>query len=902
MNKKLHFKSLILLVALLLGGVGSAWAADETIVFSKLNLENGVQYSEPFDGGNFTVTFAGGGNDGKYYSTGSAIRVYGGGTMTVAAKSTSKLAKIEIVFDGTNKPTTSDVVDGGTYNPENGTWTGSASSVVFTRPTGSGHWRINSIAVTYDNSGTLPPIINAENVSVAYNAKSGTISSTISNPVSGGVLSAAITAGNEEDWLTLGTISGSIPFTCKANEAKTERTATVILTYTYNTDKTVTKTVLVTQEGNSTVIENISDITAEGTYNVKGTIVAKSARGFIVGDGTGYVYYYNQSYTQADYNIGDKVMLSGSVSAYGGVLEFTNSTTVTAATESNYEEEEPTALTGADMDTRVASTTPAQLSNYVQYEGKLTVSDSYYNITNINGASTAIGSISFPINTDFASLANKTVKVTGYYVGISSSKYYNTIISSVEEVKDPVITVAETEVEVTAEGEEGTIDLTYTNIEIDDMQDFGIQFYSEDGSESNNPDWIEVLIAEQDPQIGQGYVVSYVVENNTGDARTACFKVYSTGTKGSVYSNLVTVNQAAYVVPVEAGVGAFVKVTSTADITTGRYLIVYEGNADHDAMVFNGSLETLDAANNGIAVGIIDGKIPATNSMVNATFTLLASGSVKSASGWYIGVSSNSNGLKTTNIATTYTNSFSIDDNENAVIKASFDGSTMTLRYNYASGQLRFRYYSNGQQAIALYKYDATATVPTITVEVPANYYTTTFASPYAVDFDGTGATVCIAKVENGAAKLAAVRGNIAPANTGVILYAEAAGNYVGTITEGDPTGAPVGVDGNDMVGVTTETAVPWTSGSKYNYILQGGVFKKANGAKLHAGKAYLSTDYQATSRELQIVFEGEDEATGIADVKGQKEEGGFFNLSGQRVTKPTKGLYINNGKKMIVK
>ena len=485
--------------------------------------------------------------------------------------------------------------------------------------------------------------------------------------------------------------------------------------------------------------------------------------------------------------------------------------------------------------------------------------------------------------------------MTGYYVGISSSKYYNTIISSVEEVKDPVITVAETEVEVTAEGEEGTIDLTYANIEIDDMQDFGIQFYSEDGSESNNPDWIEVLIAEQDPQIGQGYVVSYVVENNTGDARTACFKVYSTGTKGSVYSNLVTVNQAAYVVPVEAGVGAFVKVTSTADITTGRYLIVYEGNADHDAMVFNGSLETLDAANNGIAVGIIDGKIPATNSMVNATFTLLASGSVKSASGQYIGVSSNSNGLKPTNIATTYTNSFSIDDNENAVIKASFDGSTMTLRYNYASGQLRFRYYSNGQQAIALYKYDATATVPTITVEVPANY--TTFASPYAVDFSETPVIAYTATVEENVAKLSPTNGNIVPANTGVILYTEEAGNYTGTIIDTD-----VAITENELVGVTTETAVPWTANSKYNYILQGGVFKKATGAKLHAGKAYLSTSYQATSRELQIVFESENEATGIADVRSQKEEGGFFNLSGQRVTKPTKGLYIKDGKKMIVK
>lgn len=192
-------------------------------------------------------------------------------------------------------------------------------------------------------------------------------------------------------------------------------------------------------------------------------------------------------------------------------------------------------------------------------------------------------------------------------------------------------------------------------------------------------------------------------------------------------------------------------------------------------------------------------------------------------------------------------------------------------------------------------------------VAIPVSKYTT-FVSTANIDFSGTGVTAYTAEVNGNAAKLSAISGNIVPANTGVILYAETAGNYVGTITEGDPTSAPVSVDGNELVGVTTETAVPWTANSKYNYILQGGVFKKATGDKLKAGKAYLSTTYDVTAtatspvgaRELQIVIDSE--TTGIADIRSQKEEGGFFNLSGQRVTKPTKGLYIINGKKMIVK
>ena len=284
-----------------------------------------------------------------------------------------------------------------------------------------------------DNS----PSIAANNMEIAYDATSGAITYTINNPVSGGVLTAA----TESDWLTLGTVGTTVPFTCTVNTDATPRTATVTLTYTYNRT-TVTKNVTVTQAGNPNTIDNISDITEAGNYTVQGTIVAINNRGFILGDGTGYVYYYYGSGFEYDnYSIDDIVKLSGSVVAYGGVFEFNASTTITyEGAESNYMEDEPNVLTGEDMDARVASTTPTQLSNYIQYEGKLSISGSgdniHYNITNIFGAETAKGSISYPLNSDeITALNNKQVKVTGYYVGISSSTYYNTMIGSIEEVE-----------------------------------------------------------------------------------------------------------------------------------------------------------------------------------------------------------------------------------------------------------------------------------------------------------------------------------------------------------------------------------------------------------------------------------------------------------------------------------
>ena len=126
----------------------SATAVDNSkIVFGDLGLENGTKYSDPFEGDDFTITFGGGGNDGKYYTTGSGIRTYGDGYFTIA--SSRNILKVVLTWDGSNKPADGTVVNEGTYDAETGIWTGSSKSIVFTRPTGSGHWRLQSVEVFY---------------------------------------------------------------------------------------------------------------------------------------------------------------------------------------------------------------------------------------------------------------------------------------------------------------------------------------------------------------------------------------------------------------------------------------------------------------------------------------------------------------------------------------------------------------------------------------------------------------------------------------------------------------------------------------------------------------------------------------------------------------------------------
>lgn len=113
----------------------------------------------------------------------------------------------------------------------------------------------------------------------------------------------------------------------------------------------------------------------------------------------------------------------------------------------------------------------------------------------------------------------------------------------------PSITVTPATANPSASDTEGTLDLTYANLTITDMDDFDIQYYDAGGDEATQPSWIEVGVAEQDPNIGEGYVVSYIMDANTvAEARTAYFKVYAMDGEEFVYSNLVTVTQAAFVV------------------------------------------------------------------------------------------------------------------------------------------------------------------------------------------------------------------------------------------------------------------------------------------------------------------------------------------------------------------
>ena len=86
-------------------------------------------------------------------------------------------------------------------------------------------------------------------------------------------------------------------------------------------------------------------------------------------------------------------------------------------------------------------------------------------------------------------------------------------------------------------------------------------------------------------------------------------------------------------------------------------------------------------------------------------------------------------------------------------------------------------------------------------------------------------------------------------------------------------------------------------------FVLYNGEFVKTTSGTIPANRCYLPVAKgQAAGSRLSIIFD--DEATGVTSVsaQSQKMNGVYYNLSGHRISQPARGLYIINGKKVLMK
>lgn len=237
-----------------------------------------------------------------------------------------------------------------------------------------------------------------------------------------------------------------------------------------------------------------------------------------------------------------------------------------------------------------------------------------------------------------------------------------------------------------------------------------------------------------------------------------------------------------------------------------------------------------------------------------------------------------------------------IDNTGIATVKAQGSNTRNWMRFNSAS--TLFSCYGSGQDNIYLYVKDGDNPITT-TASVKLNAYGyATFASTSALDFlDAEKADYSawqITKISDTAITFSQIT-SMVKAGTGILLK----GTPDATINLNLlPAGGNNISSTNKLEGVTEARTI---NANEY-YALSGNQFVKVKAGNVPAGKALLpASAIPSSARQLTIVFD--DETTGISAIEsGQWIMDNVYDLQGRRVMKPTKGLYIVNGKKVVIK
>ena len=698
---------------------------------------------------------------------------------------------------------------------------------------------INSDVAEADYTIIIPSISSSE-VNINYSATSGSIAYTLTNPVDGGVLTAAITAGNDGNWLTLGTVgSEAIAFTCLANYDENDRTATVTLTYTYDTGKTVTTDVTVKQ---GKFVVDYAALPFEYDGNGTGTLPV----GFTdYGLGT-----YNSSPKMQFNNSDDWAILK--INEEPGKLTFDiKGNNFSGGTFKVQTSVDGVTYTDLKTYTSLGSTQSEEFDNlnpYIRYFKWI--------YTNKSSGNVALGNI-------------KVAKPTN----------------------EAKILLGTTSVEATSAETEGTINVTYKNITYVIAE---VKFYEADGTTAATYDHSWILT-----NFDSSNNVEYIIEANTGDARTAYMKVYALDDEvNDVYSELITITQSKYV---DTSVTFDWVATNLADLASDDEFVIVGNNA----YALSNDKGT-SSAPIPVAVTVSDGKLSAApedniiwNVSGNATngYTFYPNGD---ATKWlYCNTTATSSSNENMRVGTGDRKLFELNSSNYLITK-----DTYTTRYLSIYNTQDWRSYvntSNNPAALSFYKKSAVS----VSVKFAASGYAS-YCSPYALDLTPTDdyAAWIVTATSGEEVTFSKIEGAV-PAGTPFILYGKEMGGQ--TVSLSVAAGETTAVTGNMLRGTLTATDVTTEmeiDGNNYTLFgLSGGSFVKIEDGTIPARKAYLPvlTSSLTGDAPLRIVF-NDDVVTGISGIQDVTSDNVFYNMQGMRVTNPTRGLYIVNGKNVLVK
>ena len=490
------------------------------------------------------------------------------------------------------------------------------------------------------------------------------------------------------------------------------------------------------------------------------------------------------------------------------------------------------------------------------------------NSTSTTGTGVASGTGESEVTIDCSSLNLNT----GYITASGAIRIWDievTYTTGGGSAPDPVasIDLESNSIKTPAAGASGTIEVTYNNITDVTSE---VQFFEADGETSATYDWVSA-------EINTSNNVDYTIDANTGAARTAYMKVYALDDEANeVYSELITITQAQYEIPT-----SWAAVTSIADLTTSDVFVIVGNNGSTYALSNDKGASAaptavpVTVANNALS-GTVAGNIK-WNISGNATdgYTFYPDGDTEK---WLYCTNTN-NGVrvgdgnaKHFNLSDGYLSTKETTEQRYIGIYSSADWRSYTTIHDNIKNQ-----------TFAFYK--------KLAVKFNTKGYAT-FSSTCAIDYskaEGWTAWV-VTGVSGSAITFSQVTGAV-PAGTGVLLMGNA-----GETVYPEVAASGVAPAVNKLQGITTTTEVV----ADAYYGLSGAEFVKVNAGTVPAGKALLPADAVNGVKALSFRFDGAD---GISEImsNGENEKmSAIYDLSGRRVVKPTKGLYIVNGKKVV--
>lgn len=282
----------------------------------------------------------------------------------------------------------------------------------------------SAVKVTYNVTSDMPADVK--------NIRSNTSTMTV------GEADYQAAWGSEEDYIDAyapaSPASRNIPALLRSNYSDAAAGDYVVVNYNEAAENPVFGTIGGGDEPSFELSEVLNDIALDDQVEVNGVVTAIQNRGFVLTDNGGSILCYQQSgFDTSSVALGDYVTISGEITDFGTAYQLDlTQCTYNVVGAGKYTYPSPAFYTTADI-VEAVKRSGDYTAEYVSFIGTVKFSGNYVNFI-LDGEEKVQGS-GYQVPADMKAKLNdgSRMKITGYFVSVSSGKFFNVVITDAED-------------------------------------------------------------------------------------------------------------------------------------------------------------------------------------------------------------------------------------------------------------------------------------------------------------------------------------------------------------------------------------------------------------------------------------------------------------------------------------